>query len=95
MRQDPTARGNWARGVAAGIRFPRRRFAGVGRSRPSELGFGWGLAREVEHDMANSPRHLRRLIRVWVGAHHGGGGTGSPACYDLAVLALNRVGKLP
>jgi hypothetical protein len=52
----------------------------MGRSRPSGLGFGRGLAREVEQDMANSSRHSRRLIRVRAGAPRGWGGTGSPAC---------------
>jgi hypothetical protein len=44
-------------GAVAGIRFPRRRFTGVGRSRPSGLGFGQGRAREVEHDTMNPPGH--------------------------------------
>jgi hypothetical protein len=80
-------------GAVAGIPFPRRRFAGVGRSRSFRLGFGWGLAREVEHDTTNSSRHSRRLIRVWVGAHHSGGGTGSRQRGDLARVEEKGKGK--
>jgi hypothetical protein len=57
------------------------------------LGFGQGLAREVGHDTANSPRHLRRLIRVWVEAHHGGGGIGSRQRGDLARAEEKGEGK--
>jgi hypothetical protein len=51
------------------------------------------LAREVKHDTANSPRHSRRLIRVWVGAHHGGGGIGTRQRGDLSRAEEKGAGK--
>jgi hypothetical protein len=69
-------RGRGRRWVA-GLPFPWWRFAGVGRSRPSRLHFGRGLAREVEHDTANTSSFSRWPIRVRFGAPHGGGGTSS------------------
>jgi hypothetical protein len=69
--RDRTAGTHYELGAAApGHRshFPRRRFAGVGRSRPSGLHFGRGLAREVELDTANTSGYSRWLIRVRVGA---------------------------
>jgi hypothetical protein len=80
-------------GTVAGIPFPWRRFAGVGRSRPSGLHFGRGLAREVEHDTAYTSRYLRRPIRVRVGAPHGGGGTGSRQRVELACSEGKGEGK--
>jgi hypothetical protein len=65
--------------VVAGIPFPRRRFTGVGRSRLSGLDSGQGLAQEVEHDTAKSPRHTGQLLRAWSGLTTAGSGAGSPA----------------
>jgi hypothetical protein len=60
----------------AGARLPRRRFAGASLTWCSGLGFGRDLVREMEHDMANTSRYSRWLIRVGVMAPRGGGGTG-------------------
>jgi hypothetical protein len=55
---------------------PRRRFARVGRSRCSGLGFGRDQAPEVEHDVGNPSRRSRRRVRARVGDPHGEGGSG-------------------
>jgi hypothetical protein len=75
--------------------LPQRRAAGAYRSWPPRHDFRWGLAQEVEHDAANSPRHSGRQIRVWSGLTTAGRGAGSPACCDLAVLAPIRAGICP
>jgi hypothetical protein len=60
-------------GAVAGIWFPRRRLAGVGRSRPSGLGFGRGLAREEARGTRNTPEWLARVC-IGCGGALGGGG---------------------
>jgi hypothetical protein len=48
--------GAWAAVIAHRRRLPRRRFAGVGQSRPSGLDSAWDLAGEKARDTPNLPR---------------------------------------
>jgi hypothetical protein len=73
----------------------RRRAAGAYQTWPPRQDFKRGLAREVEHDAANSPGHSGQQIRVCSGLTMVGSGAGSPACCDLAVQAPIRAGICP
>jgi hypothetical protein len=77
-------------GVVDGVRSPRRRLAGVGRSRPSGLHFERGLAREDARSTRNSPGRLARVCGGCNVSRHGMGGSvqrSSPA-YNAPGVAV-------